>query len=419
MKANHPAIALFFFTIFCGHTLVTAEDLRILRNDEDAYAARRQLIDNASRTLDIAWFELVADTTGTEFVEAVADAAQRGVSVRLILDGMFDHSNVSQRSKLLDAGVQIRWFHPRGTGAANLMRRMHDKYLAADRNRLIIGSRNIGDVYFGRANKEENFLDLDLEVIGDFVSSTTLYYDTLWNSGEVHSVRTYKDETTDTPKKLNQAAPPPISTARKTVQPNWISVPRDDLKFLFDKNGVKTRRGGIRNDIYSQLAKAETSLLIVSPYFYPPRALRKLLRELHERGVSIKILTNSLESTNRPINHLAMRRTLRYPDLEGIEIREYRGNKTLHMKGFIVDDTHASVTSFNFNHRSHYFDTELALLISDRNLVQNIREVLEDNLTPSEPIADRQHIIPPKTNALSKQELRKLRFLTSLIPKHL
>ena len=114
-----------------------------------------------------------------------------------------------------------------------------------------------------------------------------------------------------------------------------------------------------------------------------------------------------------------MRRTLRYPDLEGIEIREYRGNKTLHMKGFIVDDTHASVTSFNFNHRSHYFDTELALLISDRNLVQNIREVLEDNLTPSEPIADRQHIIPPKTNALSKQELRKLRFLTSLIPKHL
>jgi len=389
-----------------------AADVKLLVSDDEAMTARVELIGKATQSLDIAWFELSDDDTGQYLSTRIAEAAQRGVVVRLILDAMFDHTSYEQRKYLQEHGVKIRWFHPMGTGAANLMRRMHDKYLSADNNRLILGSRNIADVYFGKSTTEPNFYDLDLEIRGSWVQSTERYFDELWGSAQLGSQRTYKKNAKLQTTSTRKFHPAESQLNLKNAESNFLEIDDDRLTYFHDHCGTKNQKTGIHQTLHRIIDSATESILLVTPYFYPSQELVSILYDAHRRGVDIQILTNSIASSNRPINQVALD-SIMCQKLGQLSIREYTGDRTLHTKGLVVDGDVACITSYNFNHRSQYFDTELALTIENQTFSHTFAGHLTDLMAESRP---REPLSSQTT--LSDKRVRQFKLIVKIIPKH-
>src|SRR5690606_19408348 len=150
----------------------------------------------AEKSIDIQNYIWHDDMAGTLLFEALIDAADRGVRVRLLLD---DNNTVGMDEVLaaLDShqNIQVRLFNPFVyrdwrwwgylTDFSRLNRRMHNKSYTVDNQATIIGGRNVGDEYFG-ASDEFLFIDLDVLAVGPVVNDVSNDFDRYWRSASAY-----------------------------------------------------------------------------------------------------------------------------------------------------------------------------------------------------------------------------------------
>ena len=127
------------------------------------------------------------------------------------------------------------------------------------------------------------------------------------------------------------------------------------------------------------IVNAEGEIVIVSPYFVPRKSGENLLIELRDRGVDVKVITNSLSSTNHPIVHTGYAPSRKPLLKRGVKLYEYRADRAsggsqnweggsrsegnLHTKAFLVDRRVFFLGSFNMDPRSALINTELGVII--------------------------------------------------------
>ena len=170
----------------------------LLRDGEDAFAARMAMIDATARSLDIQYYIWHDDLTGQLMFDALRRAADRGVRVRLLLDDN-NTQGLDPTLAALDAHpqVEVRLFNPfmqrslRPLGYlvdfSRLNRRMHNKSITADGAATIVGGRNIGDEYFA-AGGDLGFVDLDIVAVGPVVRAVAKSFDDYWRSDSSYPV---------------------------------------------------------------------------------------------------------------------------------------------------------------------------------------------------------------------------------------
>ncbi len=161
-----------------------------------AFAARALLAAAAERSLDVQYYIWHGDQTGYMLFEALWQAAERGVRVRLLLD---DNSTRGLDATIaaLDAhpNIDVRLYNPvvhRGARSLNFLtdfarvnRRMHNKSFTADNQATIVGGRNVGNEYFG-AGTGVAFKDLDVIAVGAVVREVSRAFDLYWNSASAY-----------------------------------------------------------------------------------------------------------------------------------------------------------------------------------------------------------------------------------------
>lgn len=166
----------------------------LLLNPQNSLEERLWLVDMAEQTLDVQYFLWNSDTTGKLFMQSLLAAAERGVEVRILIDG-FSIADRNDQLALIDTipNVQVRVYNPfvAKTGFGRLVsfvfyferlnQRMHNKSLIADNSLSIVGGRNIGDHYFGYSD-EMNFFDADILSVGPVVDEVTASFEDYWNS---------------------------------------------------------------------------------------------------------------------------------------------------------------------------------------------------------------------------------------------
>ena len=158
-----------------------------------------------------------------------------------------------------------------------------------------------------------------------------------------------------------------------------------------DKKNVESgaRPGRLMSRPVAKAAGAvQTELLMVTPYFIPAEEELQILKDLRSRNVRVRILTNSLESSEELAAQSGYRH-YRVPLLEeGVELYEVRsllgntrgsgqtaaisrfGNYSLHAKLFVFDRRQLFVGSMNFDQRSKRLNTEVGLIIDSPELAQ-------------------------------------------------
>lgn len=248
-----------------------------------------------------------------------------------------------------------QWFEEHKDGDLMVDFALHEKMLIVDGTTAIIGGRNLSDCYFFW------WQDLDIALSGPIVTEVTQAFERNWNEFGGKPLP---------PATIRLAPIPDGVTARLTQSRPWHG------KY----NNLDTLCGAI--------GMAKKRVYICSQYLALPPKLSQALVEATNRGVDVRILTNSLETGQEVNLSLCHFISLNYyHDLlkAGVGIYEYQspaGKKLrpyYHAKQFIIDGKYLAIGSFNLSIRSAYLESELMLGILDPHLAKDQeKKFLED-----------------------------------------
>lgn len=397
-----------------------------LADAQDAFAARVLLARAAERTLDVQYYIWRGDMTGTLLFEALHEAADRGVRVRLLLDDN-NTSGLDPTLRALDAHplIEVRLFNPflvrspRVFGFlsdfSRLNRRMHNKSFTADSQATIVGGRNIGDEYFG-AGDGVLFADLDVIAVGPVVTEVSSDFDRYWASESSYPVGLLLPAAD--PEQLTRLATSASLVERSPAAASYVQAIRESNFIGQMLEGSLTFQWSptrlVSDDPAKGLGRAEPEALLpfqlheiigvprsdvelVSPYFVPTQAGVEAFVALAQMGVKVRILTNSLDATDVAAVHSGYAKHRRALLEAGIELYEMRrlnpemdkrkrtgpfgsSGSSLHAKTFAVDRQRVFVGSFNFDPRSVNLNTELGLIIDNPVLAGQIDDMFNSDI---------------------------------------
>ena len=432
---------------------------------ELAFTSRMTLIRAAEKTLDLQYYAIHADDTTDRLFAALREAAARGVRVRILLDDFNTADKNVQVLKLaFEKNIEMRLFNPlpssRGSGlwrivsslgdAARLQRRMHNKIFVADNAVAITGGRNLGDTYFGQSDGV-NFVDIDVLAAGRIARDLSRSFDQYWNNPlaypvqslvSVKDIEALKAKPVTATASSNENPMPPASepapldanTSNKTtvtrvaVDPAGLTTTiaalpdSTDLRMLSwtwaaatmlvdkpskiadDADAAEESNTTTVDGLLSLMALAKTDLLVVSPYFVPGPEMMKQFADIRQRGVRVRILTNSLASNDAVAAHAGYARYREGLIALGVEMYEMRSEQrgtvasfgsgsgssgsssgasraSLHAKAVVVDNFLLVVGSMNLDLRSKLQNSEVAVVIRNRKLASEATALIEPGLT--------------------------------------
>lgn len=161
-----------------------ADDVKYVKQADEALASFLSVINGAKETLDLTTFILEPCHASTQvMLEAMAARARAGVKVRVLLDSFMQEGD--QRGYLgryfAANGMEFRWYNDGASFNPGRNLRSHVKLLVADGNRYVSGGRNWADDYFG-LYRGINFTDSDLLVRGKSGAEAVASFNEMWNS---------------------------------------------------------------------------------------------------------------------------------------------------------------------------------------------------------------------------------------------
>ena len=332
----------------------------------DAFAARVVMATRAQRSIDVQYFIWHDDQVGMLLLQALWQAAERGVRVRLLLDDG-GTSGIDGLLAMVDAhpNIELRLYNPfayRGSRALGYMtdfqrlnKRMHNKSFTADNQVSVVGGRNIANEYFGAAGAI-GFADLDVLAIGAVVPLVSAQFDRYWNSASAYPAAQFLAPPPADAAQLLQAAfakaradPASVEYLKAVIESRLLtnllnrSLDLDwtHARLLYD-DPAKTLDRSARTDILlfpalmESLGKPVKSFDIVSPYFVPGDNGTALLAELARSGVRVRVLTNSLASSDESVVHagyLKRRRDLLRAGVKLYELKPTAKEQSVQVRG--------------------------------------------------------------------------------------
>lgn len=357
---------------------------------------RIRLISEAEHTLDIAYHSLHMGESADYFLASILDAAERGVKVRFLLDGM---SGFSGEYKHLAAAlgshenIEIRLYN-----SANLLKpwtlngRMHDKYIIIDNKYLLLGGRNIGDQYFGPEGYDKN-LSIDRDVLvynsawqTDSKSSSLFqvrsYMNGIWEGNNTKEAYAEKTSRSDTEKERLTTI---MSTLKKehsllfskplNIEKN--TFPTNKITFFANDISIFKKEPKVGYIISYLVMNAEEKVFLQSPYVVLSDNIETALKAIGEKGIKYEILTNSLQSSpNLPAYSLYLNDRDKILGT-GAKIYEFQNKDAIHAKTYIIDDRMSIIGSFNMDPRSEYIDTEIMLAIDSPQFTRYLQGIVK------------------------------------------
>jgi cardiolipin synthase len=334
-----------------------AEDIKLVYSGNNYFDVLEEIIDKSCETLHLQTYIFAADETGSRVTEALKRAAARGVKVYLLVDafGSFPFSKTLLQD-ILSSGIRFRLFSPFfSSESVFLWRRLHHKIIVADKKLAMTGGINIANKY-NKNTEGDPWLDYAVLIKGDVCEYLHLLCEQFFHKKSGRILRNWIKNVTITDTEKN---------------PHLVRFRRNDW--------VKGNNE-IHNTYVESIVRSESSLTIVASYFLPGKNFRTLLSKAAARGVKIRVIMagrSDISSVRLAENYL-----YDFYIRNNIELYEWT-NSMMHGKAMIVDNTWATIGSYNFNLLSHYLSIELNADIIDKNFVEGFAAHLNTVISTS------------------------------------
>jgi len=330
----------------------SGNQVTLYRGGKDYFETLYVRLKEARTFIHIQVYILANDQTGSRLLEALFEAASRGVQVFLMLDA-FGSSWVRTKQIRLwkESGVHVKLFSRR-LRFRNLVlgRRQHSKVIIIDNEWMSLGGLNIADRYSG-FDGALPWLDEACWVYGPAAKVLNARCAVYW------------------PRKIK----------RYLRKQKGIGPQKNGVKIQILLNDWLRNRFEVRNAYRDAIEDAEKEILIVAAYFFPSRRMLKLLAEKAKLGVKVRLVFSSVSDV--PFVKPAMEYFYNQLQKEGVEIYEWQ-ESILHAKVAVVDRAWFTLGSYNLNQLSDYGSLETNIAINDSALTALFLNQLEVSVYP-------------------------------------
>lgn len=339
--------------------LAPGNQIRPLINGETAYPAMIRAIEQASERVWLISYIFDAGEIGSAFVDVLAEAAERGVDVRVIIDGVGEWYSLPRVGKRLQRrGIRFgRFLPPRLLPPSlSLNMRNHHKILITDRNIAFTGGMNIGDRHLVERRGRDRVADMHFRLQGPVVGQLAEVFLDSWQ---------FVTGNRDAPEQ--RPAPEPAGETIGRTITDGPDADLDKLTMLFS----------------SAISLARDSIEIMTPYFLPPREIIGALQAAALRGVNVRIVLP--ETNNLPYVHWATRNMLWEVVYWGCEVH-YQPGPFNHSKLLVTDRAAAVIGSANWDARSLRLNFELGVELFDKTLAGELSDHIRQRAAAGRPI---------------------------------
>ena len=340
------------------------EHARLFVDGEALFARMLDAIRGARERVDFEFYIFELDAVGHRFVEALGDAAARGVAVHVMVDGVGSMEDLERlMPALITRGVQVRVYHPlpwfftsyrwsRRGGLVllkflrllwNVNRRNHRKLCAVDARVAWVGSFNVSAVHLPSAAGGQGWRDYAVELEGPRVATLVEGFEDLWNGHR--------------------------SRLRRGFLAGYLS-----------NRSLRARQ--LKNRFVTRSVINSRRVWLVSAYFLPTAALRRSLLQACRAGADVRLLLPERSDVvvfpglSSHYYHELLR--------AGARIFLYQPG-VLHAKALLLDEK-LIIGSSNWNYRSSLHDLELDVVVRDSVTLANMEDVMREDAASSREI---------------------------------
>jgi cardiolipin synthase C len=462
MNLKHVLSIYFFVLLFWSFNVKATEALSlidaqiashpnqsgiyILDKGEDALIARAWLAEHAQKSIEVQYFIWSTDNIGILASEALLRAAERGVKVRVIVDDLLvDAPDKSLLALAKHPNIDIRIYNPQhkvGTpfhkrllniaiDFRSVNQRMHDKTFIVDGKLGITGGRNMADEYFD-FNQSYNFRDRDALLIGQVATSMQASFDRFWasplsaqveelydglgiiqknvtvNHAEIRQIYDGLHAYANDPNNFSLTVRKAIHDTPKAFSHIIEETTWAPVEFISDTPGKNSNRlmlgggGKTTEKLASLVENAKSNIVIQSPYLVMSDEAINLFNRALQRGVRVRINTNSLAATDNLAAFSGYRNQRDDLIKMGIEIYEFKPNSNvskrlmrsktvnlktspifaIHAKTMVIDESTVYIGTFNFDPRSENLNTEVGVIANQPDLAKTVQEAIMTDMLP-------------------------------------
>lgn len=343
-------------SVSAGNGFVAGNRLSLLESGTEYFPALIAAIDAARHEVHLESYIFADDTTGRRVAAALAGAAQRGVAVRVLVDGFGARDFAAGiGASLAAAGVEVMTYRPeagRYRFRRHRLRRLHRKLATVDGRLAFVGGINVVDDFDDGHSAAARF-DYAVSVEGPLVARIHAAVRHVWRLVRWAS--------------LGRRPPPPA--ALPVVPP----VSGTTLAALVIRDNLRHRRD-IEHAYLQAIHLARHEILISNAYFLPGRRFRKVLLAAAKRGVAVKLLLQG--QTDHILLHYATQSLYDRMLSAGVRVFEYAPAE-LHAKVAVIDGDWATVGSSNIDPFSLLLSREANLVVRDAGFAGELRTSLE------------------------------------------
>ncbi|MDE6978858.1 MAG: hypothetical protein K2O85_04750 [Helicobacter sp.] len=293
---------------------------------------------------------------------------------------------------------------------------MHNKLFVVDNFACIVGGRNIADNYFD-SDKNVNFVDTDVVFVGALAQKATESFTLYWQ---------YHRSVPATLIPSKASLEHYLKNLRKTIQHKMEKYPKGWEKYhqIMEKflesyqNGTfkifwghakliadvpqKIEKGMADSPITRALVSitqhTKHKLDIAAAYFVPGENGLQMNKKLLERGVQIRVLTNSLSSVDSIAVYAKWEKYRKQLLENGVAIYEYpyygknkksgirgkiKSGSSLHSKVLVFDEKITWIGSFNLDQRSNCLNTEIVAIFDNEDFAKKVCENINNDMESS------------------------------------
>lgn len=364
-------------------------------DNNEALVRRLQVIESAQQELIYTTYNYGSDESSKDISAALLNAADRGVKVRILVDGMSGFANLNRGSYLkalaFAPNVEMRIYNPINLLTPwKLNYRMHDKYIVADDRVFILGGRNTHNLSLGQYQEKK---DIDRDVL--------VYHETPQMDSALEQVKSYFGEVWSQPctknfkygKRANQNILQELRDYYACIKsacpeafeiPDWqsITLPAEGVSLITNGVEAENKAPVLWNSLCSLMGQGK-EVMIQTPYIICNQKMYNSLKALDQQGTQVKVITNAVETGanfNGCVDYMNQKKNILKT---GTEVYEYAGEQSTHTKTVLIDDNISVIGSFNMDMRSTYLDTEMMLVIRSNELNEQLRQLDESYMEQS------------------------------------
>lgn len=307
----------------------------------------------AKKSVYLEQYLVASGTILNDFIDALREAAQTGVTVCLLLDdyGAKDLSS-DDVARLGAAGITVAFYNPfKWSSLYSSMRRDHRKLLLIDERVAFVGGACISDEYLIEPGATESWHDTVVRIEGEVVNDWVQSFIEMWKT-----------------------------TTGKTLAANMPVTPTLEKQL----GRIALANGPGKNQIVrhaiTHINKSNHIIWIATPYFVITHKLRRALTKAAYRGVDVRLLLPG-DITDHPWLTQAARRYYARLLKNRVSIYEYQP-RFIHAK-LIICDEWVSIGSSNLDRWNHFWNLDANQEILDSDFAQQVRELFEKDFQQS------------------------------------